>query len=836
MIKQPVRSPFHTDIISSFRDDSQYLNCFRLTLIPSAIPNSPLLSSNGNILYVTAAGPQILAMDLDNRDLAWSATDLSSVVLSKPVYDHQQTSTSSSVPTSPVIYFMESENSILRQYNAVTGVSNWVAQCGTVISDTNDRPAECGSTVADFAVVANMLYYVDAEGNLLAMKVADFATKPVPTPAPIATPVTIPVAKPIAAPTKPTSKPVVPSTMSPTVATVVSNTPTVALGTNPPTGDEKTGGEISKDEKSAQSWFGENMLIAGVVAGAAVMFLILLLGFCAYRKNQRNGKVVRIGLLEGKYTKDDLRNDETTVATTPFQSNDKSFEVQDIPATPTSPLTSIEEVEDEADQRSSNDIEQNLQSTNDEHGYENVVQNLLERFAVASFDMEDDVCIRGTDGDVLSPEHSSQLTNTMADAYSLASNKEVDDAASLTGTLSVASIGSTRSLKDTILSVLGMQGNNDADSLKSSKSSRSLQTQKLNQKSSIQRFEPVVSPIASPRPDYCEPGLIRPGQTNPLSPFLAPGSPTNSMLSNDESLYIDESTIASLEMPCSEDLLLKFHFDALTATGSVGELPSDCPEDEVTNKLQPGLVYLNRHQAKKEQLNQPIKSSLLDGTRRVQPMYNGVSVRPASRSRAGIFSRRQPKMSSIDDNTDDIVGIPEVTPEPIVLRTRRTLINPSSPVVDSQASHQSVAQSPPVRFTAAGYYIEEPEPEPDDSLLNDNSTVEGRSSISSETESQTEVANNQISRKKDTWNIFLNELSKVESQFFNPTAANKKDTDKKTEKRDIRVSPPTALANGRPPVAAALPLPPPDIVDGSESEDDEEAILPPPPAPRTFYA
>ena len=48
----------------------------------------------------------------------------------------------------------------------------------------------------------------------------------------------------------------------------------------------------------------------------------------------------------------------------------------------------------------------------------------------------------------------------------------VDDAASLTGTLSVASIGSTRSLKDTILSVLGMQGNNDADSLKSSNMTR----------------------------------------------------------------------------------------------------------------------------------------------------------------------------------------------------------------------------------------------------------------------------------------------------------------------------------------------------------------------------
>jgi hypothetical protein len=180
-------------------------------------------------------------------------------------------------------------------------------------------------------------------------------------------------------------------------------------------------------------------------------------------------------------------------------------------------------------------------------------------------------------------------------------------------------------------------------------------------------------------------------------------------------------------------------------------------------------------------------------------------------------------MSSTEDNTDDTTGIPEVTPEPIVLRTRRTLVTPSSPVVDYQTSQQSEPQTPPIRFTSARYYTEEP----DDSLLNDNSTA-SQSNISSETEGRTEVINNQNATRKDTWNSFLSELSKVENQFFNPT---KTTNDKKVKDKNVDSR---TLANGRRSVAAALPSPPPDI-DGSDS-DEEAVILPPPPAPRTFYA
>jgi hypothetical protein len=145
--------------------------------------------------------------------------------------------------------------------------------------------------------------------------------------------------------------------------------------------------------------------------------------------------------------------------------------------------------------------------------------------------------------------------------------------------------------------------------------------------------------------------------------------------------------------------------------------------------------------------------------------------------------------------------------------------------VDYQTSQQSEPQTPPIRFTSARYYTEEP----DDSLLNDNSTA-SQSNISSETEGRTEVINNQNATRKDTWNSFLSELSKVENQFFNPT---KTTNDKKVKDKNLVDS--RTLANGRRSVAAALPSPPPDIIDGSDS-DEEAVILPPPPAPRTFYA
>jgi hypothetical protein len=797
----------------------------------AAIPNSPILSPNGTMLYVASASTRILALDLELRSTAWVADDLSSTALSKAVYDNQGSADS---VVSPVIYIMESSGGILRQYNALTGELNWFTDCSMNNPNGNNLNVVCSNVVADFTVLGNMLYYVDVAGNLVAMTVADFPIQLAPTPAPAAAPIVKPTARPSKPATLTTtdSPSIQPVTKNPTIASVPTATsPTFGLETNNPSSAGNTDGGISNDEKSTQSWLADNKLVVALSAGCATLMVLILLALCSYRKkrirNNSGGK--RMGNGDA-----DLRNDETTVATTPGRSYDKSFEINDVTSISGkgSPLPSIEESQDDEDLHSAKDVENTLEVQNcpiDETDTEVVVQNLLERFAKTSFDMEEDDCGRitsATEEGLVSRESSSKSN---LDNYSLASGDDKDDAASLTGTLSVASRGSTRSLKNSIMAVLGkarkQENEKESGSMTSENSKTKSDAGQAIDRNIVKYFQPSSSPIPSPRPEYPEPGIIRPGYSVSTSPLLSPGSPTQSLLSYDGSLYMDESTIASLEMPCNEELLHKLQDDALGGSADVGKLPSDCPEDEVTQKLQPGLVYLNRHIAKKEQFDQPTKSVGLDETKRVQPMYNGVSVRPASRSRAGLFSRRQPKITTSDENSaDDVPGTPELTPEPTVLRTRRTLVAPSSPatsspIVDSQGSLRSETQTPPPRFTAAGYYVEEPEP--DDSLLHDASTEEWESNITSELEGRNEVDTNHVEQKKDTWNSFLSELSKVEKQFFNPTAKSNNITKAAEQK-------------SRPPRPAALPLPPPDIKDSESDEEEQDTVLPPP--PRTFYA
>lgn len=342
--------------------------------------------------------------------------------------------------------------------------------------------------------------------------------------------------------------------------------------------------------------------------------------------------------------------------------------------------------------------------------------------------------------------------------------------------------------------------------------------------------------MASPNPDYLQPGKILPGQVDPTSPVLSRGSPAQSLASYDGSLYMDESTIASLEMPLNEDLSRNVPGDALNGTVDVAALPSDCPEDEVNSKLQPGLVYLNRHIAKKDQDGDIDKRlSTIADMKRTQPMYNGVSVRPASRSRAGIFSRRQPKIAGgAEYNAEDDAAIPEVTPEPVVLRSRKILVPPSETKLREPSSptpyvaHSTPSTSPP-RFTSAGYYVEEEEP--DDSLLHDTTGEEEDLNVPAiGTKRETPITNsaepNETASKSDPWFSFLNELSKVENQFFNPT----KVAGKKKSRKKERSGGTKSLLQGRPPPP---PPPPPEVENHSDSDDED---VPPPPAPRTFYA
>jgi hypothetical protein len=392
---------------------------------------------------------------------------------------------------------------------------------------------------------------------------------------------------------------------------------------------------------------------------------------------------------------------------------------------------------------------------------------------------------------------SGASRNVVKDNFQTTAATADDFVASMTS--SVASGASGKGAKDMFGSMagvdvaMGYQGEEkkDTDSVVSD------DRKKIQKTVSIDK---TVSPLPSPKPEYPEPGKIEPGQ-------LMPSSPTPSVtMSVDDSVYMDESTIASLEMPLEASILMKSAGDD---DGVSVQLQDDRPDDEIANQLRPGSYYLRRHQEKKGQDELPKQRpnlpqrSQLDKAR---PMYKGVSVRP-SRSRAGIFSRRQPKMSSSSSDEDAFLGT-ETIPRPTVLpkKKKQLKLAHSTPTVELPQP-ELVSDQP--QFTAHGYYVEEP----DETLSYDTPDDEGPSDAV--LDQQARKAKSQkpkkvsmsAKKKSDPWNILLNELSKVETQFFNPTSSAK-------NKR-----------GGGPSTA----LPPADV--DSDSDDSE-----PPPAPRTFYA
>jgi hypothetical protein len=174
---------------------------------------------------------------------------------------------------------------------------------------------------------------------------------------------------------------------------------------------------------------------------------------------------------------------------------------------------------------------------------------------------------------------------------------------------------------------------------------------------------------------------------------------------------------------------------------------------------------------------------------------------------------------------------PEITPEPKRRNFSSVPTTPISGTADAPSSPsssylpKSLESAPPSpaslpRFTTAGFYVEDEthKAETDESVF--HGTDGDESSFSAESEPSNYNPTGSTKGEKpttyDPWGSFLTELSKVESQFFNPTVA------KKPKSR--------SLVQSQPPAPA--PLPPPDTV-----ESDDEAPSPSPPsAPRTFYA
>jgi hypothetical protein len=334
-----------------------------------------------------------------------------------------------------------------------------------------------------------------------------------------------------------------------------------------------------------------------------------------------------------------------------------------------------------------------------------------------------------------------------------------------------------------------------------------------------------VSPLPSPIPSYAS---NKPGRIVGMSPVNNQNnrfSSEASVTSYDESLYIEESTIGEQrqEVITGDEPLLE---EALDPNGKAVDA-DECPEDEIMGKVLPGSHYLSRHKAKKELADSvteprqrmfqrytpeslaaasmasapppppppPSNPAIADAERELKvnslrPIYHGVSVR-SSRTRAGLFSRRRNVNDDEQNEQNKDVEVVEAaerqeSTEPTKLR--RSVSPPSGmPIRPKEGvekdDDESSEPSPPV-FSKTGYYVEESE------------------------KKQKESSN---SSALDPWSSFLNELSKVEDQFFNLTTAKKNPENGGKERKK------------------------PPSVRKSESSDSESQE-PPPPAPRTFYA
>ena len=262
--------------------------------------------------------------------------------------------------------------------------------------------------------------------------------------------------------------------------------------------------------------------------------------------------------------------------------------------------------------------------------------------------------------------------------------------------------------------------------------------------------------------------------------------------------------------------------DELSGSGSGVEADaetviSDCPADEGQGVLRPGSASLSRQSEKKphdDPDEPPVKAD------RTRPIYKGVSVRPSTRSRAGIFSRRQPQLKTFTDDEGDSDGTDQRPKLPINLGPKRSERLKAQRSLSPNNSASTSDESPP-KFTTANYYVEEP----DDSKL--HVSMEGdedpnlsaserkpRRRSKGKGKRKHKAASNAVaaphpteSPASDAWNTFLSELTKVESTFFGANAF--MSTGESTNEEDTR----------------------PDV-----SISDEESEQLPPQPPRTFYA
>jgi hypothetical protein len=784
--------------------------------VSTAISTSPVLSSDGTLLFVASPGAQVNAITTDNGRSAWADETFDTSVSAKPLYQEQN--------GAQFVYFL-SESGMLRQYNASTGDIIWETGCGL---------SSCPDVLGDIDLSPNgdFLYYADVEGNLVQVQLTiSPSSETVP---PTAKPTTFPTDS---STTKAPESPVVTNeTATPSLTPVkgpddneespqTSQNATSNNTTNPTnSASDSAKSSSTSTTQEMKNWITDNLLIVlGAACGVLLALIAAIVCIPRYRKRSKQGKRNSSRAVNDSGT---LSDDEEGGRRQ--KSRENSPNMSGSPETTT--LTAIVEeslVENEHDDHDS--------VSRESLGFE--IQNhpsMTEHCDEA--DTFSDVEMANSSN----PNEESSILSLSRDTI----EEDVIPSPSAVTTPDNPSGKNTDTFEEAAASTLPTHIREENEKIVEQNASQS--------HSVIQKIFPSVSmsksfsPLPSPTPSYVEPGRCLPGEL-----VAAPISPTHSMMSADDSLYMDESTVASLEVNVLEHLHSAPDSkveDALSGKVEVSDPPSDTPEDEGTGKLRPGSHYLSRHKAKKDQDPVPSIRSAEATKRAPRPIYAGVSVRP-SRSRAGLFSRMHGRPADQDEEghaSSDANNLSSRSLPTKLPKKPKSLVQPSL----------EEPPSPP-HFTAHGYYVEEthekfatlserdltssskrksekPKSSPrassgkkltgHEKLVNSISVAkETKKRVSGERRMADQHSKQPVKKetKADPWSSFLSELTRVEKQFFNPTTTSNKKTTK-----------PNSHSSGPPP-----PPPPPDVDSDSDYNDEEDnSSDKPPPPPKTFFA
>ncbi len=288
----------------------------------TALSITPEISPDGSQLYIAGASNDFYCMGSDNGRLLWS-TSIDSAILNRPTVF-------SNTNVANVIYFIESMDGRVRQFDIDTASENWqfscvdvtgldscqnsveaefryvsIVLCGTV-SLNGSLPLNFSYSHCSVSESGNVLYYGDIFGRISALEVGTFDTE-APTARPSLSPTVTPSAAPnlSASPTKtnaamvttvPTALPTAISTAPPTLLPVVILGPSVFDNAN-----SALGAENEDDEKTDALSLGliVGVAVAGIIVALLVVFFVARILLRPKKKLRTKETRVKIDDLDG---------------------------------------------------------------------------------------------------------------------------------------------------------------------------------------------------------------------------------------------------------------------------------------------------------------------------------------------------------------------------------------------------------------------------------------------------------------------------------------------------------------------------------------------------------